>query len=195
MRLSDKYDVPEELALLYDFVNTLDRRAYVEQGAVHTGGDELATPRQMEAWLRQRRLLPAANHIDARDHRRALDLRDALRSFLELSPADRQNAGVARRLSAASRDFPLTLTASSEGAVTLQPAPGSSALGRVLVQLYGLAKTERLARLKTCASAECHWVFFDRSKPANRQWCSSSLCGNRQKTRAYRQRQREARSD
>ena len=51
MRLSEKYAVPEELALLYDFVNTLDLRRYVERGVVHAGGDELATPRRMEAWV------------------------------------------------------------------------------------------------------------------------------------------------
>jgi hypothetical protein len=37
MWLSQKYAVPEELALLYDFVNTLDCRRYVEQGVAHTG--------------------------------------------------------------------------------------------------------------------------------------------------------------
>src|ERR1700722_14732990 len=57
MRLSEKYDVPQELALLYDFVNTLDRRRFVEQGVVHAGGDELATPREMESWMRRHGLL------------------------------------------------------------------------------------------------------------------------------------------
>jgi hypothetical protein len=28
--------------------------------------------------------------------------------------------------------------------------------------------------------------FYDRSKPGNRRWCSSVLCGNREKTRSYR---------
>jgi predicted RNA-binding Zn ribbon-like protein len=82
------------------------------------------------------------------------------------------------------------LAVSDKGAVELAPVPGSNGLGNVLGQVIGLAETGRLARLKTCASDECHWIFFDRSKPANRHWCSSSICGNRQKTRAYRERQR-----
>src|SRR5262249_37553035 len=49
MRLSEKYAVPKELALLYDFANTLDCRRYVEQGVAHAGGDELASPQQLEA--------------------------------------------------------------------------------------------------------------------------------------------------
>ncbi|HVI62122.1 MAG TPA: CGNR zinc finger domain-containing protein [Bradyrhizobium sp.] len=101
---------------------------------------------------------------------------------------ERGNIAAARRLTAASRDFPLTLTVAGEGTVTLAAAPGSNALGRVVAELYGLAKTDRLARLKACASEQCHWIFFDRSKPANRHWCSSYVCGNRQKTRDYRRR-------
>src|SRR5438128_1729185 len=90
MWLSRKYAVPAELALLYDFVNTLDRRRYVEQGVTHAGGDAFETPRQLEAWMRGRRLLPAGKRIDGPDYRRALDLRDALRSFLARSPEDRR---------------------------------------------------------------------------------------------------------
>ena len=45
MRLSEKYAVPAELALLYDFVNTLDQRRYVENGVAHAGVDEIETPR------------------------------------------------------------------------------------------------------------------------------------------------------
>jgi predicted RNA-binding Zn ribbon-like protein len=192
MWLSQKYAVPEELALLYDFVNTLDCRHYIEQGVAHAGGDEFETPGQMESWMRRRRLLPPGKRIDGHDYRRALDLRDALRSFLRLSPEDRrQDTDTAHMLTTASKNFPLTLVVADKGSVTLQAAPGTSALGSVLAEVYGLAKTDRLARLKTCASEECRWIFFDRSKPANRHWCSSNLCGNRQKTRTYRRKHRE----
>lgn len=192
MWLSQKYAAPEELALLYDFVNTLDCRRYVEQGVAHAGGDELETPGQMEAWMRRRRLLAPGKRIAGHDYRRALDLRDALRGFLRLAPEDRRkNSDAARKLMAASRSFPLTVVVADKGTVTLQAAPGSSMLGSVLAEVYGLAKTDRLARVKTCASEECRWIFFDRSKPANRHWCSSNLCGNRQKTRTYRRKHRE----
>lgn len=191
MRFSEKYDVPPALALLYDFVNTLDRRRYVEQGVVHAGGDELATPHEMEAWMRSHGLSLPGRHIQAVDHRRALGLRSALRAFLELPPAARGNVSAARQLTAAGREFPLTLVVAGDGAVTLEAAAGTGALGRVVAEVYALAETDRLARLKACASEECRWIFFDRSKPANRHWCSSNLCGNRQKTRNYRRRRRE----
>jgi len=191
MRLSKKYAVPPELALLYDFVNSLDRRRYVENGVAHTGGDEIETPRLLEAWMRERRLLHRTEHVDGGDHRAALELRKTLRDFLANPPEHRPRAKqAARQLAAASRKFPLVLAVSDTGVVELAPGPGSNGLGSVLGQMIGLAQTDRLARLKTCASDECHWIFFDRSKPANRHWCSSSICGNRQKTRAYRERQR-----
>ena len=188
---SEKYAVPTEVALLYDFVNTLDQRRYVESGAAHAGGDEIETPRLLEAWMRERGLLHRREHVGADDYTAALELRTSLRNFLLNPPEDRPQAKVAaRQLTAASRKFPLMLSVSDEGAVELVPVPGTNALGRVLGQMIDLVSTGRLARLKTCASDECHWIFFDRSKPANRHWCSSSICGNRQKTRAYRERQR-----
>jgi predicted RNA-binding Zn ribbon-like protein len=191
MRLSEKYAVPPGLALLYDFVNTLDRRRYVENGVAHTGGDEIETPAMLEAWMRERGLLQRGEHADARGHRDALELRKTLRDFLLNPPEGRSHAKeAADQLAAASRKFPLALAVSDTGAIQLAPIPGSSAIGRVLGEVIGLAETGQLARLKTCASDECRWIFFDRSKPANRHWCSSSLCGNRQKTRAYRARQR-----
>lgn len=183
--------MPPELALLYDFANSLDRRRYVENGVAHAGGDEIETPRMLEGWLRARGLLRRGEHLGNADHRAALDLRQALRDFLLNPPLQRPQAGeVGRQLTAASQRFPLMLAVSDEGAVELAPVPGSNGLGSVLAQMIGLAQTDRLDRLKTCASEECRWVFFDRSKPANRHWCSSSICGNRQKTRAYRERQR-----
>lgn len=191
MKLSEKYAVPPELALLYDFVNTLDRRRYVESGMTHAGGDEIETPRMLESWMLERGLLRRGERVDARQHRSVLELRKTLRDFLENPPETRSEAReTARQLTAASREFPLMLAVSDHGEIELTPAPGSTALGRVLSEMIGLAQTGQLTRLKTCASDECHWIFFDRSKPANRHWCSSSVCGNRQKTRAYRLRQR-----
>jgi predicted RNA-binding Zn ribbon-like protein len=193
MPLSDKFPVPPEIALLYDFVNSLDLRRYVERGVAHVAGDEIATTMQLESWLRARRLLDGGARLDAEDHRSALALREAVRSFLQLSPVDREvDAAAAERLNAAAVRFPLTLQVLKGGRLAMRPSRLShvGGLGNILAELQWLADTERLGRLKMCASEECHWVFFDRSKPANRRWCNSALCGNRQKTRAYRERHR-----
>src|SRR5215471_11862475 len=86
MELSETYAVPAELALLYDFLNSLDLRRYMESGLAHEGGDEIGTPRMLEEWMRARGLLPRGAHIDARAHRAVLELRAALRDFLLAPP-------------------------------------------------------------------------------------------------------------
>jgi predicted RNA-binding Zn ribbon-like protein len=190
MRLSKKYEVPLQLALLYEFTNSLDLRRYVEQGTAHAGSDEFATASMLEEWMRARGLLAPRARINTKEHHRVLKLRDALRSFLRLAPDQRTDAAVTVSLNNNSADFPLVLNVSSDAQASLLAAPGSSQIGRVLGELYSLTVTGRLDRLKVCASEECRWIFYDRSKPSNRRWCSSKLCGNRDKTRAYRRRLR-----
>jgi predicted RNA-binding Zn ribbon-like protein len=191
MRLAERYVVPGELALLYEFLNSIDLRSYVEQGTAHTAADELTTLVQFKEWMRERDLLAKGDVVNAATHRRALELREAFRSYLEVPPEDRAKDRSAAKLNMACAAYPLILRVSNSGSVTLQPASGTSGLGRIVAQFFALAETGRLDRLKVCSSDECHWAFFDRSKPSNRRWCSSSLCGNRQKTRAYRERQKD----
>ena len=193
MKLSDKFSVPGDIALLYDFVNSLDLRRYVEQGRAHIASDELATPAQLDAWLRTRYLSGPGARPASDDYQDALALRAALRSFLELIPSDRATDSVAAaRLNAVAANFPLITTVIQGGGVALRPSRLSACggLGNVLAEFQKLAETERLGRVKACASDECRWIFYDRSKPGNRRWCSSTLCGNRQKTRLYRDRHR-----
>jgi predicted RNA-binding Zn ribbon-like protein len=41
------------------------------------------------------------------------------------------------------------------------------------------------ARLKTCASPECGWVFLDTTRGNRRRWCDMADCGNRVKARRH----------
>jgi predicted RNA-binding Zn ribbon-like protein len=193
MKLSETFSVPGDIALLYDFVNSLDLRRYVEKGRSHLASDELTTPAQLDAWLRTRKLADGEAKTTAGDHQDALALRAALRSFLALTPSERATDAVApAHLNAAASKFPLFVTMDKGGNVALRPSRLSACngLGAVLAELQRLAETDRLGRVKACASDECGWIFYDRSKPGNRRWCSSTLCGNRQKTRSYRDRHR-----
>ena len=90
-------------------------------------------------------------------------------------------------------DFPLSINLDAQGTIGLLPARREevSGLGAVLAELERAATRGRLDRLKMCASAECLWIFYDHSKPGSRRWCVSSLCGNREKTRAYRRRHQD----
>lgn len=184
--------VPSELLLLYEFANSLDLRRFVEDGAQHVARDDLETAGALEAWMRDRGLLERSLRLSRSDHEKAVELRNAVRDFLQISPPDRRDGAGAARLTAAAAGFPLVVAASAEAGIRLQPErrQALSGLATLLAELFHAAECGNLDRLKVCASDECHWVFYDRSKPGTRRWCSTALCGNREKTRAYRTRQR-----
>jgi predicted RNA-binding Zn ribbon-like protein len=191
MRLSRRYFVPDQLALLYEFVNSLDLRSFVEHGVQHLGGDEFATKQQLGGWMRHRGLLARDAQLDREDYRKVLELRHSLRAFLQLAPAvRRRDASTITLVNASAASFPLIVQVSKTGKIQLQPLPGVrfSGLGAILAELQYAAATSKLDRLKTCAAEDCQRIFYDRSKPGTRRWCASTLCGNRQKTRAYRRR-------
>jgi predicted RNA-binding Zn ribbon-like protein len=189
MRPSQRFNVPAQVALLYDFANTLDLRRYARPDAGSGDGDAIATPQALQDWMHECGLLAAGKAVSGPEHARAIALRQALRAFLQAEPASRPGRGdLIGALDAAVRDFPLTLGMATAERLTLRPAAGTGDLAHVLAQLYALGQAGQLHRLRMCASHECHWVFFDRSKPGNRRWCTSLICGNREKTRAYRRR-------
>lgn len=47
-------------------------------------------------------------------------------------------------------------------------------------------------RLKSCDNPSCAMVFYDRGKNNRRRWCSTSMCGNRDKVANYRARKAAA---
>ena len=192
---SKKFKVPDELANLYDFANSLDVRHFTHHGVQHLQSDELKGPRELGAWMSQRGLLLSGARITSAMFDTALQLRSSVRTYLEIDPAERRKIGDAvRSLNKAMRLFPLVAEARDDGVMALRAGRDDALAGLsvVVAEMYDGSVRGTLDRLKMCAAEECHRVFFDRSKPATRRWCMSTLCGNRTKTRAYRERQREA---
>jgi predicted RNA-binding Zn ribbon-like protein len=191
---SRQFQVPDALANLYDFANTLDLRHFTHHGVPHQKHDELTSPDEFAAWMAERKLLPAGARVAPDMFETALRLRAGLRDYLQHDPAERRNRSVTRTLNAAVAAFPLHAELGGEAGGKLQPARDDALAGfcALAAELYDGARAGSLDRLKTCAAEECRRVFFDRSKPATRRWCMSTLCGNRMKTRAYRERRRGA---
>lgn len=192
-KLSRKFKVPDRLANLYDFANSLDVRHFVHHGVQHPKSDELTGPRELGVWMSQRGLLFTSARITPAMFETALDLRKTVRDYLQRDPADRRkDRDAVRSLNRAFKLFPLVVEARDDRGMVLRPARSDALAGlsAVVAELYDGSSNGTLDRLKMCASEECRRVFFDRSKPATRRWCMSSLCGNRVKTRAYRERRR-----
>ena len=192
---SRKFKVPDELANLYDFANSLDVRHFTHHGVQHLQSDELKGPRELSVWMSQRGLLRSGARISPAMFDTALQLRSSVRAYLEIDPAERRKTGDAvRSLNKAMRLLPLVAEARDDGVMALRAGRDDALAGLsvVVAEMYDGSVRGTLDRLKMCAAEECRRVFFDRSKPATRRWCMSTLCGNRTKTRAYRERQREA---
>jgi len=63
----------------------------------------------------------------------------------------------------------------------------------VLWSLTALLASEDAVRLGACQAAGCGWLFVDESPNRSRLWCSSEVCGNRERARrAYAKRRTAA---
>jgi predicted RNA-binding Zn ribbon-like protein len=171
-------------ALLVDFANTLDI-----DGDVTT--ELIGTPDELGRWLAEHGLLPARAVVTGDDVLTAHALRDGLRAVMA-SHHDGTTAPAAALgpLENAAADLSLRV-AFSGGRPHLIPMgeDARQALGAILVAVEEAAADGTWARLKLCQASTCQVAFHDTSKNQSRQWCSMRVCGNRQKTRAYRRRQ------
>ena len=60
----------------------------------------------------------------------------------------------------------------------------------VLFSLVDMLDSKQRKRVKICPNPGCNWVFFDKTRGNNRRWCNDLTCGNRDKVRRYRSRQK-----
>lgn len=182
MRRDDR-DPPERLRLVLAFVNTLD---------VEDVSDALASPTALAAWCREHAGAPADLQATRRDLGAAIEVRDALRTALlansgiAVRPDDlaAQNERLARYHAGFALD--------AEGRPVAVPSGRGvgAMLARLLVDVAVAHVEGQWERAKLCPAEDCLWAFYDHSKNRSRRWCSMDLCGNRTKTRTYRQRHR-----
>jgi len=191
---SRKFHVPDELANLYDFANTLDLRHFVHHGVQHQQAEELGSPASLGDWMKERGLLERSGVPSQKSFDSALRLRGAIRDYLKCdSEQRRRKTTIVESLNKAMEPFPLRVAGLGKEGMKLLPAQADAPAGlsAIVAELYDGASNGTLDRLKMCAADECQRVFFDRSKPGSRRWCQTELCGNREKTRAYRERQKK----
>jgi len=53
-----------------------------------------------------------------------------------------------------------------------------------------LLTSPRIARVRACDAPDCGWWFLDDTRNGSRRWCDMKVCGNRDKVRRFRERQR-----
>jgi hypothetical protein len=115
--------------------------------AKHARRPSSAPAKQKHVCLRNR-LLAKGQRITANDHQRALELRAAIRSFLQMPPESRSTPNsFVDRLNKLSEFYPLVVRNIDSGYLALQPAAGTNALGIVLAELFSLARAAAAAGL------------------------------------------------
>jgi len=169
-----------DLLVVEQFLNTLDERAFSRHGHDHVATDELTSLEALKQWMETHGLVTEQD-LRLPDLTAALSLRAALRESL-IGGTD--SAEIAQTLAA----YPVRLTPDSSDRLRLAAATGVHGLD-VIVETIAISVAEgRWSRLKLCASPDCRWAFYDTSRSGGGRWCSMEVCGNRHKTRAYRQR-------
>jgi len=178
---------PAQADLLCAFANTLD----VDVDAAVP--DALTDATELTNWLRQHDLLDVDDRADSGDLELALTLRSGLREAM-LRHADGDTMSRAPDLDATATALPLRIVFDgTRPRLTPAVSGARGALAQLLVAVADTQADDTWGRLKICVANECQWAFYDTSKNRSRHWCSMGVCGNRQKTRRYRARQRAKR--
>jgi predicted RNA-binding Zn ribbon-like protein len=170
---------PHELALIEDFVNTVDKE---------TGEEALGTPEALTAWLAEHELSDESFGHD--DLARAIALREELRALLLANNGGELDPDVPAALGAAADRARLTVALDAEGraSVSSQAAGIDRVAGRLLGIVAHAQAQGTWDRLKACPWHTCHVAFYDHSRNRSRTWCSMAVCGNRAKAQTYRRR-------
>jgi hypothetical protein len=183
--------VPQDARNLEDFLNTLDRRTYRRHGVAREGGDLLVSPQALAEWFAERGLLAPGTRIGEDDLAAAVALRSALRAAA--GEAFVEDAA-ARSAQAVLADFPLHLAPDPDGELRLVAAAHDAhrAVAPIVEAVVRCVVAGHWKRLRICAASDCGWAFYDGSRNGGARWCSMAVCGNREKTRAYRRRRRQS---
>jgi len=179
---SQRTPAPGALELVQRFVNTRD---------IEPEFEELNDPADLETWLRRRGLIGRGDRVTRRAFARGLALREALRALMRVNNGLALPPAAARVLNDEVERARLRVAFDATGIATVEPrATGvDAAFGRLLAIVFAAMADGSWIRLKACREDGCQWVFWDTSKNRSGVWCSMRVCGNRQKSRAYRARQ------
>ncbi|MCM3882493.1 CGNR zinc finger domain-containing protein [Frankia sp. R82] len=187
---SSHYGAPRALHVLGAFLNSVDERSF----GAHRPHEELTEPAALGRWLVAHGLLPAAatETVTVTDaaFADALRLRAALRAAAAANQPGTQPAVETVELGEAADRLALWARPGPRG-VDLEPADGSEitqALTRLVIAAALATADGTWQRVKMCAAPDCRVVFYDVSRPRTGRWCATAVCGNRTKTRRYRQR-------
>ncbi|TVL89139.1 ABATE domain-containing protein [Streptomyces sp. SAJ15] len=162
--------------------------------------ERLDGPERLRAWLVGAELVPLGTCLEAVDAAwltRFLAARDLLhrvvRAELDVEPG-RATAADLERLNALASTAPPAVRAvrNSDGTLVrvIAVAPDCGALLAQIARDAVELLTDPVARgqLRQCEGETCSLVYLDTSRGRRRRWCSSEVCGNRERVARHRRR-------
>jgi predicted RNA-binding Zn ribbon-like protein len=169
-----------EIDLIVAFVNTHD---------LEEETDSIGEPDLLRTWIAEQagEYLP---DIDEDDGRRLRELRESLRVLLRTNNDGSAEEHELKALREAAERSRYRLSFDPAGRLSLTPARAdlSGFESRLLLAIERLQCEDAWPRLKACTDEGCQWAFYDATRNRSRTWCSMDVCGNREKTKRYRQR-------
>jgi predicted RNA-binding Zn ribbon-like protein len=154
--------------------------------------ERLAKPTDLDRWLKLSGLELGGAHASQRDLAAARELREAIylasAAIVGGRRIPRQAAAVINEWARLPALAPQLTTTGSCIWTGRRLVP--EALASIARDAVHLLTGSSAARLRNCADPSCSLFFVDHSRAGRRRWCSMERCGNRSKTRTYRQRQR-----
>jgi predicted RNA-binding Zn ribbon-like protein len=176
----DRSPAPGPLRLVQRFVNTVD---------LEDGTEELPDAAGLRDWLVAASLLDRGATVGPADHRRAIELREAIRTLAEVHAGAPHDPDATAVVDAAARRAGLHPVLGETTRLEPGALGADAALGRIVAAIHAAVAEGTWPRLKACERHSCRWAFYDRSKNRSGHWCSMAVCGSREKNRrAYRKR-------
>nr|WP_119589962.1 CGNR zinc finger domain-containing protein [Streptomyces scabiei] len=159
--------------------------------------EQLDTPDALRTWITAARLVPEGTHLAPVTPHWLVDFRE-LRGHIgqlvhavpDRDPADLSLARV-NDLACAPTPAPRAVR-TGDGTLTrtLHHTPDRASLLALIARDTVELLTDPAARaaLRRCAGDNCPIVYVDTSRGLRRRWCSSEICGNRERVARHRRR-------
>ncbi|MFJ8887445.1 CGNR zinc finger domain-containing protein [Streptomyces sp. NPDC102402] len=176
----------------------------VATGAEASGAYErLGSPELLAEWLVASRLVPCGTPLSAVDDSwvaRFRELRTCVDGLMTAQLTGGRADEALERVNALAAGAPPGLRAvRAEGGVLVRTLSADPACGALLAAVARDAVdllTDPVARagLRRCEGDACGRLYLDTSRGRRRRWCSSEVCGNRERVARHRRRVRAVRS-
>jgi predicted RNA-binding Zn ribbon-like protein len=156
--------------------------------------ERLRGPEDLGRWLVEAGFLETVPAVTQRELDLARALREAIYRTAKLAGSGRPATDDVDLINRVAATPPLEPRLAAGGRVVewVSDRPVAAALSSLARDAIELISGPLARRVRECAAPDCALLFLDSSRPGRRRWCAMAACGNRAKTKSYRQRRREA---